>query len=117
MKCRNFLRLAKDLWNTCKQYGNVVDAYIPNTRSKAGNRFGFVRFIKIFDVERLVKNLCTVWVGCQKLHANVARFLREPLTKKSSQFNTYGDNRHNIGVDVKNRRVKGYSSSYAHIVK
>ncbi|GJY57327.1 RNA-directed DNA polymerase, eukaryota, reverse transcriptase zinc-binding domain protein [Tanacetum coccineum] len=35
MKSRNFLRLAKDLWNTCKQYGNVVDAYIPNTRSKA----------------------------------------------------------------------------------
>ncbi|GJR38380.1 nucleotide-binding alpha-beta plait domain-containing protein [Tanacetum coccineum] len=108
---------AKDLWNTCKQYGNVVDAYIPNRISKAGKRFGFVRFIKIFDVERLVKNLCTVWVGRQKLHANVARFLREPLTKKSSQFNTYGDNRHNIRVDVKNRGVKGYSSSYAHIVK
>ncbi|GKB36570.1 RNA-directed DNA polymerase, eukaryota, reverse transcriptase zinc-binding domain protein [Tanacetum coccineum] len=29
---------AKDLWNTCKQYGNVVDAYIPNRRSKAGKR-------------------------------------------------------------------------------
>ncbi|GJY09090.1 RNA-directed DNA polymerase, eukaryota, reverse transcriptase zinc-binding domain protein [Tanacetum coccineum] len=29
---------AKDLWNTCKQYGNVVDAYIPNRRSKAGSQ-------------------------------------------------------------------------------
>ncbi|GKB46791.1 nucleotide-binding alpha-beta plait domain-containing protein, partial [Tanacetum coccineum] len=115
----NFLDLfnAKDLWNTCKQYGNVVDAYIPNKRSKAGKRFSFVCFIKIFDVEHLVKNLCTVWVGRKKLHANVARFLREPLTKKSNQFNTYGDNRHNIEVDVKNRGVKGYSNSYAHIVK
>nr|GEW42092.1 nucleotide-binding alpha-beta plait domain-containing protein [Tanacetum cinerariifolium] len=37
---------AKDLWNTCKQYGQVVDAYIPYRRSKAGKRFGFVRFIK-----------------------------------------------------------------------
>ncbi|GKF66187.1 hypothetical protein Tco_0192704, partial [Tanacetum coccineum] len=55
--------------------------------------------------------------GSQKLHANVARFLRDPLMKKSSQFNTYGDNRHIIGVDVKNRGVKGYSNSYAHIVK
>ncbi|GJS25691.1 putative gypsy type transposase [Tanacetum coccineum] len=72
---------AKDLWNTCKQYGNVVD-----------------------DPK-------------QKHNVNVARFLKEPLTKKSSQFNTYGDNRHNIGVDVKNRGVKGYSNSYAHIVK
>nr|GFB82814.1 UvrD-like helicase, ATP-binding domain, P-loop containing nucleoside triphosphate hydrolase [Tanacetum cinerariifolium] len=26
---------AKDLWNTCKQYGTVVDSYIPNRRSKA----------------------------------------------------------------------------------
>ncbi|GKA51774.1 nucleotide-binding alpha-beta plait domain-containing protein [Tanacetum coccineum] len=50
---------AKDLWNTCKNYGTMVDAYIPNTRSKAGKRFGFVRFIKIFDTERLVNNLCT----------------------------------------------------------
>ncbi|GKD26269.1 hypothetical protein Tco_1232483 [Tanacetum coccineum] len=26
---------AKELWNACKQYGNVVDAFIPNRRSKA----------------------------------------------------------------------------------
>ncbi|GJR20433.1 nucleotide-binding alpha-beta plait domain-containing protein [Tanacetum coccineum] len=51
---------AKDLWNTCKQYGYVVDAFIPNRKSKAGKRFGLVRFIKIFDVDRLVNNLCTV---------------------------------------------------------
>nr|GEW19921.1 RNA-directed DNA polymerase, eukaryota, nucleotide-binding alpha-beta plait domain protein [Tanacetum cinerariifolium] len=49
---------AKDLWNACAQYGYVVDAFIPNRRSKAGKRFGFVRFIKVFDVERLVNNLC-----------------------------------------------------------
>ncbi|GJX11789.1 RNA-directed DNA polymerase, eukaryota, reverse transcriptase zinc-binding domain protein [Tanacetum coccineum] len=27
---------AKDLWNACKQYGHMVDAFIPNKRSKAG---------------------------------------------------------------------------------
>nr|GEV39327.1 nucleotide-binding alpha-beta plait domain-containing protein [Tanacetum cinerariifolium] len=64
---------AKDLWNTCKPYGHVVDTYIPNRRSKAGKRFGFVCFVKIIDVDRLVNNLCTVWVGRLKLHANVAR--------------------------------------------
>ncbi|GJV15041.1 RNA-directed DNA polymerase, eukaryota, reverse transcriptase zinc-binding domain protein [Tanacetum coccineum] len=51
---------AKDLWNACKQYGHVVDAFVPNKRSKAGKRFGFVRFIKVFDVEHLVGNLCKV---------------------------------------------------------
>nr|GEV92867.1 retrovirus-related Pol polyprotein from transposon TNT 1-94 [Tanacetum cinerariifolium] len=29
---------AKDLWNTCKTYGHVVDAYIPNRISKAGTQ-------------------------------------------------------------------------------
>ncbi|GKA85511.1 hypothetical protein Tco_0807165 [Tanacetum coccineum] len=72
---------------------------------------------EIFDVERLVRKLCTVWVGRQKLNASVARFLIESLMKKSSQFSTYDDNRHSIGVDVKNRGVKGYSNSSAHIVK
>nr|GFA23687.1 nucleotide-binding alpha-beta plait domain-containing protein [Tanacetum cinerariifolium] len=31
---------AKDLWNTCKTYGHVVDAYIPNKRSKADGAKG-----------------------------------------------------------------------------
>ncbi|GJW59932.1 RNA-directed DNA polymerase, eukaryota [Tanacetum coccineum] len=44
---------AKDLFNTCKQYGHVVDVFIPSKRSKAGKRFGFVRFINVFNVERL----------------------------------------------------------------
>ncbi|GJZ43946.1 RNA-directed DNA polymerase, eukaryota, reverse transcriptase zinc-binding domain protein [Tanacetum coccineum] len=30
---------AKELWNACKQYGHVVDAFIPNRRSKIGKRF------------------------------------------------------------------------------
>ncbi|GJW07705.1 nucleotide-binding alpha-beta plait domain-containing protein, partial [Tanacetum coccineum] len=45
---------AKDLFNACKQYGHVIDAYIPIKRSKAGKRFGFVRFINVFNEERLV---------------------------------------------------------------
>nr|GEY96205.1 nucleotide-binding alpha-beta plait domain-containing protein [Tanacetum cinerariifolium] len=44
---------AKDLFNTCKQCGHVVDDFIPSKRSKARKRFGFVRFINVFNVERL----------------------------------------------------------------
>nr|GEY59785.1 nucleotide-binding alpha-beta plait domain-containing protein [Tanacetum cinerariifolium] len=68
---------AKDLFHSCKQYGHVVDSFIPTKRTKDGKRFGFVRFINVFNVERLVNNLCTIWVGRLKLHANVARFKRE----------------------------------------
>nr|GEX20477.1 nucleotide-binding alpha-beta plait domain-containing protein [Tanacetum cinerariifolium] len=81
---------AKDLWNTCNQYGQVVDAYIPYRRSKAGKRFGFVRFIKVLDVDRLVDNLCTVWVGRHKLQANISRFQKEPLKRHNSLHNIDG---------------------------
>nr|GFA95757.1 hydroxycinnamoyl-CoA quinate/shikimate transferase [Tanacetum cinerariifolium] len=48
---------AKELFQSCKQYGHVVDTFIPNKRSKTGRRFGFVRFINVFNEERLVNNL------------------------------------------------------------
>nr|GEY50189.1 RNA-directed DNA polymerase, eukaryota [Tanacetum cinerariifolium] len=67
---------AKDLWNICKQYSQVVDAFIPDRKSKAGKRYGFVRFIRVYDVDRLVSNLCTLWMGSHHLHANVARMVK-----------------------------------------
>nr|GEY56152.1 RNA-directed DNA polymerase, eukaryota, reverse transcriptase zinc-binding domain protein [Tanacetum cinerariifolium] len=83
---------AKDLWNTCKLYGHVVDVFIPDRRTKAGKRFGFVRFIKVLDIDRLINKLCTIWVGRNKIHANVARFQREPLHKQSNNVNNKGTN-------------------------
>nr|GEY87971.1 nucleotide-binding alpha-beta plait domain-containing protein [Tanacetum cinerariifolium] len=75
---------AKELFQSCKQYGHVVDTFISNKRSKSGRRFGFVRFINVFNEERLVNNLCTVWIDRFKLHANIARFHRTPLNEKKS---------------------------------
>nr|GEV86609.1 RNA-directed DNA polymerase, eukaryota, nucleotide-binding alpha-beta plait domain protein [Tanacetum cinerariifolium] len=75
------LTSAKELFHYCKQYGHVVDAYIPVKRTKSGKRFGFVRFINVFSVERLVNNLCTIWFDGFKLHANITRFQRSPLKK------------------------------------
>nr|GEU59843.1 RNA-directed DNA polymerase, eukaryota, reverse transcriptase zinc-binding domain protein [Tanacetum cinerariifolium] len=57
-------------------YGHVVDSFIPNKRSKTGKRFGFVRVINVFNEDRLVNNLCTVWIGRDIIHANLARFKR-----------------------------------------
>nr|GEZ33396.1 RNA-directed DNA polymerase, eukaryota, reverse transcriptase zinc-binding domain protein [Tanacetum cinerariifolium] len=72
---------AKELWRFGNQYGNVIDAFIRDRRSKIGKRFGFIRFIKVADVDRLIKNLCTIWIGKFKLHANFTRFNRLPLNK------------------------------------
>nr|GEX54827.1 hypothetical protein [Tanacetum cinerariifolium] len=54
----------------------VIDVYIPNRKSKAGKRFGFVRFINVINMELLIGNLCTVWIGRMHLHANEVRFNR-----------------------------------------
>ncbi|GJX90084.1 nucleotide-binding alpha-beta plait domain-containing protein, partial [Tanacetum coccineum] len=43
---------AKELFHVCKQYGHVVDSFIPAKKSKDGKRFGFVRFINVFNVDR-----------------------------------------------------------------
>nr|GFC03081.1 DIE2/ALG10 family [Tanacetum cinerariifolium] len=72
---------AKDLWNVCKQYGQVVDAFVPDRKSKAGKRYGFVRLIRVYDVDCLVSNLCTLWMGSHHLHANITRFMRPPAVK------------------------------------
>nr|GEW53646.1 RNA-directed DNA polymerase, eukaryota [Tanacetum cinerariifolium] len=58
------------------QYGHVVDSFIPSKMAKNGKRFGFVKFINVFNEERLVNNLCAVWIDRYKVHANIARFKR-----------------------------------------
>ncbi|GJY98016.1 RNA-directed DNA polymerase, eukaryota [Tanacetum coccineum] len=70
---------SNDLWKLCQTYGTVVDVYIPNHKSKAGKRFAFVRFLKVDNVDRLVGNLCTLWIGRMHIHANVVRFERSPM--------------------------------------
>ncbi|GJS74271.1 RNA-directed DNA polymerase, eukaryota [Tanacetum coccineum] len=75
---------AKDLFQSCKVYGHVVDSYIPLKRSKSGKRFGFVRFINVFSVERLISNLCTIWIGKFRLHANITKFQRPSVNTNAS---------------------------------
>nr|GEX44783.1 retrovirus-related Pol polyprotein from transposon TNT 1-94 [Tanacetum cinerariifolium] len=105
-----------DLWKKCQEYGRVIDVYIPNRRTKSGDRFGFVRFIHIKDVDRLVKNLCTLWMGRLRLHANVARFQRPPLNK-AQHVKRANVEQKSFGV-LSNSKVFSVSqSSYAGAVK
>nr|GEZ99884.1 nucleotide-binding alpha-beta plait domain-containing protein [Tanacetum cinerariifolium] len=109
---------AKDLFHSCKQYGHVVDTFIPFKKSKDGKRFGFVSFINVFNAERLVSNLCTIWVDRSKFHADIARFHRAPLNNnKVLTEQKFGYNR-NINNDrAKEGVTTGSSKSYVHAVK
>nr|GFB78613.1 ChaC-like family protein [Tanacetum cinerariifolium] len=71
-------------------------AFIPDRKSKAGKRYGFVRFIRVYDVDCLVSNLYTLWMGSHHLHANVARFMR-PLAVKSGGYTHQNGLRQNGG--------------------
>nr|GEX64082.1 nucleotide-binding alpha-beta plait domain-containing protein [Tanacetum cinerariifolium] len=108
----NFLEScsAKELFQSCKQYGHVVDTFIPNKRSKTGRRFEFVRFINVFNEERLVNNLCTVWIDRFKLHANIDRFHKTPLNEKKSMPKKAGGAKKDTGVNE-------VGNSYVHVVK
>nr|GFA34656.1 RNA-directed DNA polymerase, eukaryota [Tanacetum cinerariifolium] len=101
---------AKELFQSCKQYGHVLDTFIPNKRSKTGRRFGFVRFINVFNEERLVNNLCTVWIDRFKLHVNIARFYRTPFNEKKSITKK-------ACRVKKDTRVNEMGNTYVHVVK
>nr|GEX28843.1 hypothetical protein CTI12_AA191580 [Tanacetum cinerariifolium] len=72
------------LWDLCEAYDKVVDVFIPNRKSKAGKRFAFVRFIRVVDMDRLIGNLYTLWVGRFHLHANVVSYER-PIKSSTSK--------------------------------
>nr|GEV68646.1 nucleotide-binding alpha-beta plait domain-containing protein [Tanacetum cinerariifolium] len=109
---------AKDLFHSCKVYGHVVDSFIPVKKTNGGKIFDFVRFINVFNVDRLVNNLCTIWVGRFKLHANVARFQRTPIHVNKSQEKSDVRSSNN-GVKV-TRVFEGHTTnnrSFAHVLK
>ncbi|GJY30968.1 RNA-directed DNA polymerase, eukaryota [Tanacetum coccineum] len=70
---------SNDLWKICEGYGKVVNVYIPNRKSKVDKQFAFVRFIKVVDMDRLIGNLCTIWIGRFHLHANALRYERPQI--------------------------------------
>nr|GEY13783.1 RNA-directed DNA polymerase, eukaryota [Tanacetum cinerariifolium] len=67
----------RDLWNICITYSKVINVYIPLKKSKAGKKFAYVRFLKVDNLDRLIDNLCTIWIDRLRLHANAVRFQRE----------------------------------------
>ncbi|MFS8011739.1 putative RNA recognition motif domain, nucleotide-binding alpha-beta plait domain superfamily [Helianthus anomalus] len=46
-----------ELWTECWNYGHVVDVYIAKKLDKKAQRFGFLRFVKVMDIEKMIKAL------------------------------------------------------------
>nr|GEW73697.1 hypothetical protein [Tanacetum cinerariifolium] len=100
---------SSDLWRVCNTYGKVVDVYIPLKKSKAGKKFAFVRFISIANLDRLIGNLCTIWIGRLHLHANQVRFQRNHKGGSPVVHHSVGKETHSVGKET--------PSSFADILK
>nr|GEY06239.1 reverse transcriptase domain-containing protein [Tanacetum cinerariifolium] len=87
-------------------------------RGRKPERFYFVRFINVLNEKRLVNNVCTIWVGRFKLHANIARFHRTHLNNKSHQVKyNVRVSRSSAHVYEKDIGLSGVGNSYVHVVK
>nr|GEV98347.1 nucleotide-binding alpha-beta plait domain-containing protein [Tanacetum cinerariifolium] len=82
---------ARQIWDICEQYGKVVDAFIPSRVSKEGKKFAFMCFIKLSNIDVLIGNLNTVWIGKFRLRFNFARFQRG---SKQETVNDLGQKQH-----------------------
>nr|GEW93757.1 RNA-directed DNA polymerase, eukaryota [Tanacetum cinerariifolium] len=105
---------ARDLWKSCSMYGTVVDVFIPSKKSKAGKRFMFVCFIKVFNLDRLVENLCTIWIGKFHLFANKVRFERPHKPNVSTTNNSRAASR--TKKPLNSQQTNNRVGSYANII-
>jgi len=80
-----------DLWQIFARFGNVGEVFIPNKVDKWGNRFAFVKFREVRDVEELEGRMQEVKCGEEVLKVNIARFGREEDTRVSDKVMYQGE--------------------------
>ncbi|KAD3642329.1 hypothetical protein E3N88_31553 [Mikania micrantha] len=68
---------AKEVWGAFKEYGDIVDAFVPKHKDRSGSRFAFVRFANVQDANDLESALKLVKVGGAKVTANIAKYGRD----------------------------------------
>ncbi|GJW79143.1 RNA-directed DNA polymerase, eukaryota, nucleotide-binding alpha-beta plait domain protein [Tanacetum coccineum] len=92
----------QDLWDICNKWGVVINVYIAAKRSKSGHRFGFVRFINVNDINQLVSNLRTAWMGGFHLFADVAKYGRtynRPVERSRDGKPSVGSNSQSVSIN------------------
>ncbi|GJX12122.1 RNA-directed DNA polymerase, eukaryota [Tanacetum coccineum] len=106
----------QDLWDICNKWGVVIDVYIAAKRSKSGHRFGFVRFINVNDINQLVSNLRTTWMGGFHLFTDVAKYGRtynRPVERPGEDKPSVGLNSQSVSI---NENIFQSFNSYGYAV-
>ncbi|WJX11204.1 hypothetical protein P8452_01842 [Trifolium repens] len=70
-----------ELWSLFAKHGRIGEVYVPQKRDKGGNRFGFVKFKEVKNLEALSERLEDIWLGSYKLRVNLALFGRNKASQ------------------------------------
>ncbi|GKB46478.1 RNA-directed DNA polymerase, eukaryota [Tanacetum coccineum] len=106
----------KDLFHLCDRHARVADVYIARKLSKICKRFGFVRFIKVENQQKLLEDINQIWIGSYKLFASMARFEKKVPIERSRPVNSGSHSYHGIDKGSHDTQVNG-SRSYAATLK
>lgn len=98
-----------DLKESLEKVAPIVDVFIPSKRNKEGKRFAFVRFDQNVNMSDLIVTVKGLWIGDNKILANVARFDRILEGPKKTESR--------IGFVLKNSRQREDGVSYKQVVQ
>ncbi|KAL4589953.1 hypothetical protein LXL04_002866 [Taraxacum kok-saghyz] len=108
----------RELRLICGKVGTVIDVYIAKRLNVHGQSYGFVRFIRVENVNTLVQSLCKIRIGQLWLHANVSRRPRNAHTVPNNRPTVGSKNQSNpVKVEMKaNTHARKSAVSYARMV-
>ncbi|GKE88085.1 hypothetical protein Tco_1565560, partial [Tanacetum coccineum] len=93
------------------KHETLVDVFIANRLSKASKRFGFLRYIRVKDLDKLVNLLREECIGNFHLFASKPRFLRKSFVA-SKQTNT-NISKPSVG---NSKGINGLYRSFANVI-
>lgn len=73
----------RSMWIHFQRFGQVIDIFIPEKRSRLGMKFDFVKYKYINEIKQLVSRIKAFVVGAEYLVINEARFRRGEGRQKS----------------------------------
>lgn len=71
--------------NKFSSIGDVVDLFCPGKHDKEGKLFGFVRFAKDSDGERILEGLNNLWFGSYKLRDFSPKYKRGVIPRSNGE--------------------------------
>lgn len=71
-----------EIWMCFKKFGTVYDVFMVRKRLRNGQKYGFVRFKNIDDVEKLYQSLCNTQIGKERLRIYKAFERRGEVRKR-----------------------------------